>query len=150
MGLEGLNMKKILVLVTVLVMGLANFCFASNGSMLDSEEKTAVQVLSAIDGQTEYTAVRSDFSAGLSKNLTSAKFVEMKKAIKDKIGNISNAKLLVLQKFENADSLIYIGKGSKAPNVEIRFVFETKGKKPLLNEITMRPVEIKKQEVAKK
>ena len=143
-------MKKILVLVTVLVMGLANLCFASNGSMLDSEEKAATQMLSAIAGKTEYTAVRPDFSAGLAKNLTSAKFAEMKKAINEKIGNISDAKLLVLQKFENADSLIFIGKGSKSPNVEIRFVFETKGRKPLLNEITMRPVELKKQEVAKK
>ena len=78
-----------------------------------------------------------------SKNIKENSYIAIKKAIKDKIGNISNAKLLVLQKFENADSLIYIGKGSKAPNVEIRFVFETKGKKPLLNEITMRPLEMK-------
>ncbi len=138
-------MKKILVLVTVLIMGLANLCFASNGTLLDNEEKTATQVLSAIAGKAEYTEIRPGFSAGLAKNLTSAKFVEMKKAIGDKIGSISNAKLLVLQKFDNADSLIFIGKGSKSPNVEIRFVFETSGRKPLLNEITMRPVEIKKQ-----
>lgn len=143
-------MKKILVLVTILVMGLVNLCFASNGSLLDEEERTATQVLAAFAGDTEYTAIRSDLSAGLAKKLTSTKFTEIKKTISDKIGKISQAKLLVLQKFDNADSLVFISKGSKSPNVEIRFVFETTGKRPLLNEITMRPVEIKKQEVAKK
>lgn len=143
-------MKKILVLVTVLVMGLANLCLASNGSLLDEEERTATQVLSVFAGKTEETAIQANLSAGLAKKMTSAKLAEIKKTISDKIGRISDAKLLVLQKFENADSLTFISKGSKSPNVEIRFVFETAGKRPLLNEITMRPVEVKKQEVPKK
>ena len=143
-------MKKILVLVMILVIGLLNVCFASNGSLLDEEEGTATQVLSALAGKTELTAIQSNLSTGLAKKLTSAKFTEIKKTISDKIGRISDAKLLVLQKFEKADSLTFISKGSKSPNVEIRFVFETAGKKPLLNEITMRPVEVKKQEVPKK
>jgi len=36
-----------------------------------------------------------------------------------------------------------LANGSKAKNVEVAFVFETTGKKPLLNEITMRPLEMK-------
>jgi len=142
-------MKKILLLVTVLVLSFSSLCFASNGSQLDQEEKMAANLIAAMNGAGEYAEVSKDFSTGLTKNLSAAKFSDLQKKVKEQIGNIAEQKLLVLQKYDKADRLVYLAKGRKVQNVEVSLVFETAGKKPLINEVSIRPVEIKKQDNAK-
>ena len=135
--------KKIMLLATVFVVYFTSMCFASNGSLLTSEEKISEQAIACIAGESDYTELAKNFTPGLAKNLTVSKFMELKKTVKEQLGSLSNSKLAILQKFDKADRVIYLASGSKAKNVEVAFVFETKGKKPLLNEITMRPLEMK-------
>jgi hypothetical protein len=135
--------KKIMLLATVFVVYFSSMCFASNGGLLTSEEKIAEQAIDCIAGQADYTELAKNFTDGLAKNLPASKFVELKKTVKEQLGSLSNSKLAILQKFDKADRVIYLANGSKTKNVEVAFVFETSGKKPLLNEITMRPVEMK-------
>jgi hypothetical protein len=135
--------KKIMLLVTVFVVYFSSMCFASNGSLLTSEEKISEQAIACITGESDYTELAKDFTSGLAKNLPASKFIELKKTIKEQLGSLSNSKLAILQKFDKADRVIYLANGSKIKTVEVAFVFDTTGKKPLLNEITMRPVEMK-------
>jgi hypothetical protein len=135
--------KKIMLLVTVFVVYFSSMCFASNGSLLTSEERIAEQAISCIAGESDYTELAKNFTTGLAKNLPASKFIELKKTVKEQLGSLTNSKLAILQKFDKADRVIYLANGSKVKNVEVAFVFETTDKKPLLNEITMRPVEMK-------
>ena len=141
--------RKVMLLVTVLVMCFSSMCFANNGKLLTSEEKIADQAISSISGQAEYSDLAQNFTAGLAKNLSSLKFRELKATVNEKLGSLSNGKLVILQKFDKADRVIYLANGSKAKNVEISFVFDTTGKNPLLNEITLRPIESKPVEKSK-
>jgi hypothetical protein len=142
-----LNMKKRILLVFAVIM----LCFsavcsaASNGALLSSEEKVADKVFSVISGESAYVDLVGDFSTGLVKNLPENKFTELKKAVKDKLGTLKEPQLAVLQKFGNADRVIYVAKGTKVQAVEIAMTFEVTGRKPLLNEISLRPLEVKKQ-----
>lgn len=132
--------KKVMLLVTVLVMCFSSMCFANNGKLLTSEEKIADQAISCIAGQGEYSELAKNFTPGLTKNLSSLKFRELKATVKEQIGSLSKSKLVVLQKFDKADRVIYVSNGSKVKNVEISFIFDTAGNNPLLNEITLRPI----------
>lgn len=132
--------KKIALVVTVLMLCFSSMCFANNGKLLTAEEKIAGQVISCISGQTEYSVLAQNFTTGLAKNLSAYKFKELKTKVKEQIGSLSNSKFVILQKFDKADRVIYLANGSKAKTVEMTFIFDTTGKKPLLTEIAMRPL----------
>ncbi len=132
--------KKIALLVSVLVICFSSMCFADNGKLLTAEEKIAEQAISCIAGQTEYSALAQNFTTGLGKNLPAYKFKDLKIKINEQLGSLSNSKLVILQKFDKADRVIYLANGSKAKTVEMTFIFDTTGKKTLLNEIAMRPL----------
>ena len=135
--------KKVMLLVTILVMCYSSICFANNGKLLTCEEKIAEKTIDCILGQGEYTVLAQNFTFSLAKKLTSLKFKELKTTVNEQVGVLSNNKLVILQKFAQADRVIYLADGSKIKNVEISFVFDTTGKVPLLNEITIRPMELK-------
>ena len=135
--------RRIMLLATIFIVYFASICFASNGSLLTSEEKISEQAIVCIAGGSDYAELAKNFTHGLAKNLPASRFIELKKTVKEQLGSLSNSKLAILQKFDRADRVIYLANGSKAKDVEIAFVFETTGKKPLLNEITMRPLEMK-------
>ncbi|MDD4321053.1 MAG: hypothetical protein PHH31_05820 [Acidaminococcaceae bacterium] len=135
--------KKIALLVTVLMIFFSSICFADNGKLLTAEEKIAEQAISCISGQTEYRALAQNFTTGLAKNLSAYKFKDLKIKVDEQMGSLSNSKLVILQKFDKADRVIYLANGSKAKTVEMTFIFDTTGRKPLLNEIAMRPLPLK-------
>lgn len=135
--------KKVMLLVTVLVISFSSMCFANNGKLLTSEEKIAEQAIGCIAGQTEYSLLAQNFTTGLAKNLPAYKFRDLKTKVQEQLGSLSDSKLAILQKFDKADRVIYLANGTKTKHVEIAFVFDTTGKKPLLNEISMRPIELK-------
>jgi len=141
-------MKKFLLAVlVVMMMGMSTICSAasSNGSLLDSEDKIAGRVFAALGGQEEYsTAVAPFMTSGLAKNLTAAKFAEVKGQIAKDFGGVINPKLFALQKMDKADRTIYLADSKKAPKLEISYIFNLTGSKPMLDGFTIRPVEIKK------
>ena len=138
-------MKKIIMMLTaVLSLGMASLGFASLASdLLAQEEATTTKVIGLIQGKGQLAEVSTGFSPALQKNFNAAALDNMKKGVTEQLGGISNLKLVRLDKFADADRLIYIGDAKKAPNVQMTFVFSVKGKKAELQGLNMIPVEVK-------
>ncbi|WP_270421464.1 MULTISPECIES: hypothetical protein [Acidaminococcus] len=138
-------MKKIIMMLTaVLSLGMASLGFASPASdLLAQEEATTTKVIGLIQGKGQLAEVSTGFSPALQKNFNAAALDNMKKGVTEQLGGISNLKLVRLDKFADADRLIYIGDAKKAPNVQMTFVFSVKGKKAELQGLNMIPVEVK-------
>ena len=138
-------MKKIIMILTaVLSLGMASLGFASPASdLLAQEETTTTKVISLIQGKGQLAEVSTGLSPALQKNFNAAALANMKKGVTEQLGGISNLKLVRLDKFADADRLIYIGDAKKAPNVQMTFVFSVKGKKAELQGLNLIPVEVK-------
>lgn len=138
-------MKKIIMMLTaVLSLGMTSLGFASPASdLLAQEEATTTKVIGLIQGKGQLAEVSTGFSPALQKNFNAAALDNMKKGVTEQLGGISNLKLVRLDKFADADRLIYIGDAKKAPNVQMTFVFSVKGKKAELQGLNMIPVEVK-------
>lgn len=138
-------MKKIIMMLTaVLSLGMASLGFASPASdLLAQEEATTTKVIGLIQGKGQLAEVSTGFSPALQKNFNAAALDNMKKGVTEQLGGISNLKLVRLDKFADADRLIYIGDAKKAPNVQMTFVFSVKGKKAELQGLNMISVEVK-------
>ena len=138
-------MKKIIMMLTaVLSLGMASLGFASPASdLLAQEETTTTKVISLIQGKGQLAEVSTGFSPALQKNFNAAALANMKKGVTEQLGGISNLKLVRLDKFADADRLIYIGDAKKAPNVQMTFVFSVQGKKAELQGLNLIPVEVK-------
>ena len=138
-------MKKIILMLTaVLSLGLASLGFASPASdLLAQEETTTSNVIKLIQGKGQLAEVSTGFSPALQKNFNAAALDNMKKGVTEQLGGISNLKLVRLDKFADADRLVYIGDAKKAPNVQMTFVFSVKGKKAELQGLNLIPVEVK-------
>lgn len=138
-------MKKIILMLTaVLSLGMASLGFASPASdLLAQEETTTSNVIKLIQGKGQLAEVSTGFSPALQKNFNAAALDNMKKGVTEQLGGISNLKLVRLDKFADADRLVYIGDARKAPNVQMTFVFSVKGKKAELQGLNLIPVEVK-------
>lgn len=138
-------MKKfILMLTAVLSLGMASLGFASPASdLLAQEEVTTTKVINLIQGKGQLADAAAGFSPELQKNFNAAALNNMKNGVTNQLGGISNLKLVRLDKFQDADRLIYIGDAKKAPNVQMTFVFSTKGRKAQLQGLNLVPVEVK-------
>lgn len=147
-------MKKLfLALLVVMMMGVSAMASAapSNSSLLNEEEKITAKVFDAFAGKADYeTAIKPYLTKGLAKNFSHAQFTKAKSESDKNFGKFVNPKLFTLQKFDKADRLFYIAGSSKAPAVEVGFVFDTTGAKVLLDGINMRPVEVKQAPAAAK
>ena len=136
--------KLILMLTAVMSLGMASLGFASPASdLLAQEEATTTKVINLIQGKCQLADAASGFSPELQKNFNAAALDNMKNGVTSQLGGISNLKLVRLDKFQDADRLIYIGEAKKAPNVQLTFVFSTKGKKAQLQGLNLVPVEVK-------
>ncbi|WP_337383625.1 hypothetical protein [Acidaminococcus timonensis] len=138
-------MKKfILMLTAVMSLGMASLGFASPASdLLAQEEVTTTKVIKLIQGKGQLADAAAGFSPELQKNFNAAALNNMKNGVTNQLGGISNLKLVRLDKFQDADRLIYIGDAKKAPNVQMTFVFSTKGRKAQLQGLNLVPVEVK-------
>ena len=136
--------KLILMLTAVMSLGMASLGFASPASdLLAQEEATTTKVINLIQGKGQLADAASGFSPELQKNFNAAALDNMKNGVTSQLGGISNLKLVRLDKFQDADRLIYIGEAKKAPNVQLTFVFSTKGTKAQLQGLNLVPVEVK-------
>lgn len=136
--------KLILMLTAVMSLGMASLGFASPASdLLAQEEVTTTKVINLIQGKGQLSDAAAGFSPELQKNFNAAALNNMKNGVTNQLGGISNLKLVRLDKFQDADRLIYIGDAKKAPNVQMTFVFSTKGRKAQLQGLNLVPVEVK-------
>ena len=138
-------MKKIIMmLAAVLSLGMASLGFASPASdLLAQEEVTTGKMVNLMQGKGQLADVAAGFTPELQKNFNAAALANLQKGFDTQIGKVSNVQLVQLNKVPHADTLVYIAKAQKAPNVQMVFTFTTNGKKTLLNGFAARPVEVK-------
>ena len=138
-------MKKIILALTMIMsLGMASLGFASPASdLLNQEENTVNKVLALLQGKGSYEDASAGFAPALQKNFNPRAVASLQKGVKEQLGTISDTRLYRLQKAPNADFLVYLGKSQKAPNVQMNFIFEVKGKKALLQSLQLAPIEVK-------
>ena len=142
-------MKKIvLLLAMVLVLGFSTICSAaSNASILGNEEKAVDKFLSVLDKNNgAYEEIVSNFTPGLQKKIDDAAMQKLRSQVAGNFGTLKEKKLVTLEKFDQGDRVTYLAGFSKTQVVKIVFAFDVKGEKPLINDFTFAPVELKKAE----
>ena len=145
-------MKKILVLMGLLFSLLISSVAMAAGTASDfaKEEAAADLFIKGLSDTTvTYEEVAANFAPALKENFTAEKYAELLKQVKDKFGKNKEAKFAVLQRFDKADRVIYLGSFSKENLAQLVFVFDTTGRKPLMSDFALVPVQAQQQEEAK-
>ncbi len=145
-------MKKILVLMGLLFSLLISSVAMAAGAANDfaKEEAAADLFIKGLNDTTvTYETVAANFTPALKENFTAEKYAELLKQVKEKFGKNKEAKFAVLQRFDKADRVIYLGSFSKENLAQLVFVFDTTGRKPLMSDFALVPVQAQQQEEAK-
>ncbi len=151
-------MKKFL-LTTLLALTVSTSCFAEGASgRFAAEEKAADALVASITGNAvTYDAVSKSFTQGLKNNLKAETFATMKEQIKKQVGTVKNANLVLLNKpydpqkgYNGVDEMVYVGSVGKDKFARIIILFTLENNAPKINAFQVVPVEIKKEEPAKK
>ena len=140
--------KVVLLLAMVFVLGFGTICSAaSNASILGNEEKAVDKFLSALDKNNgAYEEIASNFTPGLQKKIDDAAMQKLRSQVAGNFGTLKEKKLVTLEKFDQGDRVTYLAGFSKTQVVKIVFAFDVKCEKPLINDFTFAPVELKKAE----
>lgn len=146
-------MKKLILLFSLLGSLLISSAAMAAGVASDfSKEEAAANLFikSLNDTTVTYESVAGNFTPALKENLTAEKYAAMLQQVKEKFGNNKEAKFAVLQRFDKADRVIYIGSFSKENLAQLVFVFDTTGRKPLMSDFALIPVKAENKDEAKK
>ena len=110
-------MKKILMLVTMIMMlAVSAVCSASNGKVLDAEEAIVDKFINGGN----YKAY-NNLHAQLAKDF----------------GKLTTNQLIVVEKHNGADVLLYQVAAEKKPAARFVYLFKLNGEKPLLNDFSV-------------
>lgn len=147
-------MKKLfLTLCMLLTLAVSSVAMAAGvAGDFSREEAAADQFIKGLsDSTVTYDTLAGTFAPALKEKFGEAQYAELLKQVKDKFGRSKEVKFAVLQRFDKADRLIYLGSFSKEETAQIVFVFDTTGRKPLLLDFAMVPVKAQEapQEAAK-
>lgn len=136
-------MKKMLMMVVmVLTLAFSAVCSASNGSLLDAQEKIVGNFLKG----TNYKSVSALMNDDMKKNWDEKTYNNFKEQIAKDFGKINTQDLILVEKHKNADILLYQVTSEKVPAARFVFLFQVEKEKPMLADFNvMLP---KKEEVA--
>lgn len=127
-------MKKIFMLaVMVMMLAFSAVCSASNGKVLDAEEAIAARFLTGGN----YKAVTSMMTADMQKNWDEQSYNNFQEQIAKDFGKLNSNQLLVVEKHQNADVLLYQVASEKIPAARFVYLFVLNGEKPLLNDFSV-------------
>lgn len=138
-------MKKILVLlVTLFTMMMSGTVFAGEVTKDFAKEHAAVDVIvkSFDSSEVTYANVAANFTEELKAKFTDKEYTALTNTVKQNFGKTKEFKFVSLEHFDKADKLTYLASFSKENLVLATFIFDNTGRKPLLNSITMIPVEV--------
>lgn len=122
-------MKKIFLLVAmVMMLAISSVCSAANGKMLSAEEKLVNEFLNA----KSYGSINYMMTDNMKKSLTADAYANFKEQVEKNFGRLTMRKLRIVQKFDDADVLVYQAIFEKVPAAEYSFVFLIKDGKPML------------------
>ena len=122
-------MKKLfLAIAMIMMMSISAVCSAANGKMLSAEEKLVNDFLNA----KSYGSITSIMTDNMKKSLTADAYANFKEQVAKNFGNLTMRKLRIVQKFDDADVLVYQAIFEKVPAAEYSFVFMIQNGKPML------------------
>ena len=142
-------MKKILMLVTmVMMLAVSAVCSASNGKVLDSEEAIAAKFISGGN----YKAITSMMTEDMQKNWDEKAYTNLQAQLAKDFGKLTTNQLLVVEKHNGADVLLYQVVAEKKPAARFVYLFKLNGEKPLLHDFSVmlpQQKEVAKEEAKK-
>lgn len=122
-------MKKMLMMVVmVLTLAFSAVCSASNGSLLDTQEKIVGNFLKG----TNYKSVSALMNDDMKKNWDEKTYNNFKEQIAKDFGKINTQDLILVEKHKNADILLYQVTSEKVPAARFVFLFQVEKEKPML------------------
>lgn len=122
-------MKKMLMMVVmVLTLAFSAVCSASNGSLLDAQEKIVGNFLKG----TNYKSVSAVMNDDMKKNWDEKTYNNFKEQIDKDFGKINTQDLILVEKHKNADILLYQVTSEKVPAARFVFLFQVEKEKPML------------------
>ena len=144
-----ISMKKILMLVTmVMMLAVSAVCSASNGKVLDSEEAIAAKFISGGN----YKAITSMMTEDMQKNWDEKAYTNLQAQLAKDFGKLTTNQLLVVEKHNGADVLLYQVVAEKKPAARFVYLFKLNGEKPLLHDFSVmlpQQKEVAKEEAKK-
>ncbi|MBQ7318158.1 MAG: hypothetical protein IJW91_04485 [Phascolarctobacterium sp.] len=127
-------MKKLFLLAAmVMMLAISSVCSAANGKMLSAEEKLVNDFLNAKN----YGAVTSFMTDNMKKSMTADTYANFKEQVDKNFGKLTMRKLRIVQKFDDADVLVYQAIFEKVPAAEYSFVFMIQDGKPMLEKFSL-------------
>lgn len=138
-------MKKLAMLLTLAVtVAGSSLCLAADGGDLNKQQKAVEVVIDALDGAPapEYSALLPMLSKALDQNMGEEGFAALQKAAKEKFGTLKEAKFFAFQRFDQADSITYVGSFTKENIVTMQFIFDKQNK---MTDLTMTPYKAPEQ-----
>lgn len=138
-------MKKLAMLLTLaLTVAGSSLCFATDGGDLNKQQKAVEVVIDALDGAPtpEYSALLPMLSKALDQNMGEKGFTALQKAAKEKFGTLKEAKFFAFQRFDQADSITYVGSFTKENIVTMQFIFDKQNK---MTDLTLAPYKAPEQ-----
>ncbi|XOQ52287.1 MAG: DUF3887 domain-containing protein [Succiniclasticum sp.] len=128
--------KKILVLLTAVLMSLSAICFASDGTDLDYEQK-AVDVF--MQGK-NYNEVLKYMDPEMTKSFPPDQYKKMFDAMNKALGSMKSKRMVVYQKLNGGDVLRYRAVYEKVPVMEIIAAFRNEnGKITMMDMMVLEP-----------
>lgn len=147
-------MKKLfLTLCMLMTLAVSSAAMAAGvASDFSKEEAAADQFIKGLsDSTVTYASLSGTFAPSLKEKFGAEQYAALVNQIKERFGRNKEVKFAVMQRFDNADRLIYLGSFSKEQTAQMEFIFDTTGRKPLLVDFNMAAVQpqAEQQEAAK-
>lgn len=128
--------KKILVLVTAVLMGFSAICFASDGTDLNYEQKA---VDAFMQGK-NYNEVLKYMDPEMTKSFPPEQYKTMFDYMNRDLGSLKSKRMVVYQKLNGGDVLRYRAVYEKVPVMEIIAAFRNEnGKITMMDMMVMEP-----------
>lgn len=102
-------MKKfICILAAVMMMAFGSICSASDGSDLNSEQKTAQLFFDAFKGENvQYDILSRDFADSLKTQFTQANYSSLQRNTKNNFGTLTESRFFAYQRYDQSDVVAY-------------------------------------------
>ena len=128
--------KKILLLLTAIMMSVSAICFASDGSDLDYEQK----VVDIFMQGKNYNEVLKYMDPEMTKSFPPEQYKTMFSSMDKALGNMKSKKMVVYQKLNGGDVLRYRAVYEKVPVMEIIAAFRNEnGKITMMDVMVLEP-----------
>ena len=120
-------MKKYLcILMLTIIMTFGGVCSASDGSDLNSEQKTAQLFFDVFKGENvpEYSVLSRDFADSLKTQFTQANYNGLQRNTKNNFGTLTESRFFAYQRYDKSDVVVYYVVFDSNKMAQIVFTFD--------------------------